>query len=249
MLYGVHAVAARLAGHPGGLSRLLVQRGRRGQRVQDIVSDARRAGIPVEERPRAVLDELAGGGRHQGIAALLERAEGPVGGETLESLLDESDDAPFLLILDQVQDPGNLGACLRSAAAAGADAVIVPRDRAASLTAGARKVAVGAAEIVPLIRVTNLARTMRMLADRGIWLVGADAGADGSLYEADLAGPLALALGGEEQGLRRLTRQRCDRLVRIPAGPEAPSLNVSVAAGVCLFEAVRQRRQLQHASG
>lgn len=248
VIYGVHAVGARLAEGPQGISRVVVQQGRRARRVQEIVAKAGRAGLRVEERPRSALDELTEGGRHQGVAATLEQAEKPAGEKELEALLDRCEEAPLLLLLDQVQDPRNLGACLRSAAAAGVHAVIVPRDRSASLTAGARKTAVGAAEVVPLIRVTNLARTMGMLANRGIWIVGADAEADAALYDVDLGGPLALALGGEERGLRRLTRERCDCLVRIPIGSAVASLNVSVSAGVCLFEALRQRRQLQHGS-
>jgi 23S rRNA (guanosine2251-2'-O)-methyltransferase len=147
-----------------------------------------------------------------------------------------------LLVLDGVQDPHNLGACLRSADAAGVDAVIVPKDKAAGLTPVVRKVACGAAENVPFFQVTNLARTLRDLQERGIWLIGAAGEAESSLYQADLRGPLALVMGAEEQGMRRLTREHCDVLVNIPMAGSVESLNVSVATGICLFEAVRQRR-------
>ena len=154
----------------------------------------------------------------------------------------EAKDTPFLLILDGVTDPHNLGACLRNADAAGIDAVIVPKDNAASITAAVSKVACGAAEVMPLFQVTNLARTMKQLQQKGIWLFGAAGEANCGLYEADLKGPMALVMGAEGQGLRRLTREQCDTLISIPMTGYVSSLNVSVATGICLFEAVRQRR-------
>jgi len=179
--------------------------------------------------------------RHQGVIGRLqpsrERNE-----RDLELLLDGLEHPPFLLVLDGVQDPHNLGACLRTADAAGVDAVIAPRDRAAGLTATACKVACGAAQTVPFIRVTNLARTLGRLQKAGIWLVGAAGEEDRELYQADLTGPLAIVVGGEGRGLRRLTRERCDLLVSIPMAGIVESLNVSVATGICLYEALRQRR-------
>jgi len=187
-----------------------------------------------------VVERLAEGGRHQGVVAEVEpRAGDP---ETqLEEALEAAAGPPLLLVLDGVQDPHNLGACLRSADAAGVAAVIVPRDRAAGLTPVVRKVAAGAAESVPLVAVINLARTLRQLKERGVWLVGTDDAAGRSLFEADLTGPVALVMGSEGEGLRRLTRDCCDQLVSIPMAGAVESLNVSVAAGVALFEAVRQR--------
>ena len=159
----------------------------------------------------------------------------------LEALLDKTD-TPFLLILDGVTDPHNLGACLRNADAAGVHGVIVPKDNSAGLTASVSKVACGAAETVPLFQVTNLARTMKQLQERGVWIVGTAGEADGTLYQANLCGPLAIAMGAEEKGLRRLSREGCDTLISIPMAGSVSSLNVSVATGICLFEAVRQRQ-------
>jgi 23S rRNA (guanosine2251-2'-O)-methyltransferase len=196
--------------------------------------------VQVSTADDALLNQLAAGERHQGVVAeLVAQAGDP---ETqLEEALEAAGDAPLLLVLDGVQDPHNLGACLRSADAAGVAAVIVPRDRAAGLTPVVRKVAAGAAETVPLVAVVNLARTLRELKNRGVWLVGTDDAADRTLYEADLKGPVALVMGSEGEGMRRLTRECCDQLVSIPMAGAVESLNVSVAAGVALFEAVRQR--------
>lgn len=166
--------------------------------------------------------------------------------EELPVILDNLEDDPFVLILDSIQDPHNLGACLRSADAAGVHAVIAPKDRAVSLTTTVRTVACGAAENIPFIQVTNLARTMRYLQDAGLWLVGAADEASKQLYDADLSGPLGIVMGAEGKGLRRLTRENCDFLVRIPMAGKVECLNVSVAAGVCLFEAVRQRKFLRN---
>jgi 23S rRNA (guanosine2251-2'-O)-methyltransferase len=178
---------------------------------------------------------------HQGVVAQIDAAVASAGARTLDEVLDAVGPRTLLLLLDGVTDPRNLGACMRTAAGAGADAVIVPRDRSASLTAAGAKAAAGAGEILPLIAVTNLARAMKELQDAGVWIVGADGEAPHSLYEIDLTGPRAWALGAEGTGLRRLTRERCDALARIPMAEGVESLNVSVAAGVCLFETVRQR--------
>lgn len=239
-VHGIHAVTSLLAHHADSVERLLVQTERRDKRLHSLIEQAADAGIPVEERPRSVLDEQCPG-VHQGVIALTRAVQGEKHEKDLAALLDGLDRAPFLLVLDGVTDPHNLGACLRSADAAGVDAVIVPKDKSASLNATVRKVACGAAEIVPFITVTNLARTLQELQQRGIWIFGAAGEADQALYDADLTGPLALVLGSEGKGLRRLTREHCDALVAIPMAGEVSSLNVSVSTGVCLFEAVRQR--------
>ena len=238
--YGIHAVRVLLSRQPQRVRRVLLAGGRDAGRLAELRELAQRAGVPVASVDGAELDRLAAGERHQGVLAeVLPRAGDP---ETqLEEALEAAGPAPLLLVLDGVQDPHNLGACLRSADAAGVAAVIVPRDRAAGLTPVVRKVAAGAAETVPLVSVVNLARTLRDLKGRGIWLVGTDDAADRTLYQADLEGPLALVMGSEGEGMRRLTRECCDLLVSIPMAGAVESLNVSVATGVALFEAVRQR--------
>ncbi len=203
------------------------------------VSDAQRSKLGVHPGQRRVIGDT-GGAKHQGVAAVVD-ALPPLDERGLAQLLDKID-KPLLLVLDGVQDPHNLGACLRSAEAAGVHAIIVPRDRAVGVTGTVRKVASGAADSVPVAQVTNLARVLRMLAERNIWCFGAAGGEGRELYEMDLRGPLCLVLGGESQGMRRLTREHCDELFHIPMLGNAESLNVSVATGVCLFEAVRQRR-------
>jgi len=220
---------------------LRVIKGRDDQRLQKLLSSAERLDIAVTRVSRRELDELAEGeGRHQGVAALCD--SGDVQDERfLFELLAGLPDAPFLLVLDGVKDPHNLGACLRSADAAGVQAVIVPKDNSVGMTPTVQKVACGAAETVPLVVVTNLARTLKKLQSLGLWVVGTAGEARGLVYEADLKGPLALVMGAEEKGLRRLTREHCDLLVKLPMAGAVSSLNVSVAAGVCLFEAVRQR--------
>jgi len=225
---------------PERASLVLLQKGRDDARVSGLVQFAQAAGVKVEWRDAAELDRLAGGERHQGAIAQV-RAVGPLGEGALDELLDRATAPPLLLVLDAVQDPHNLGACLRTADATGVTAVIVPRDRAAGLSPVVRKVASGAAETVPLIQVVNLARTLRWLKERSVWIIGTDDQAEKSLYQAELTGPLALVLGAEGAGLRRLTREHCDALVSIPMLGVVESLNVSVATGVVLYEAVRQR--------
>ena len=245
--YGIHAVRVLLTRHPQRVRRVLLAGGRDAGRLAEIRALAQRSGVQVAAADDALLAKLAEGERHQGVAAeIVPRAGDP---ETqLEEALEAAGAAPLLLVLDGVQDPHNLGACLRSADAAGVDAVIAPRDRAVGLTPVACKVASGAAENVPFFQVTNLVRTLDQLRDeRRVWVVGTAGEAEALIYDADLRGPLALVLGGEEKGLRRLTREHCDLLVRLPMAGVVESLNVSVAAGVCLFEAVKQRGQ--HASG
>ena len=241
LVYGLHAVTALLEGG-GTVHALWMLDSRNDDRLNRVAALAEQAGVKVSRVPRTELDRITEGARHQGVAAQAEGAElRDEGG--LWPLLDKLDGPPFLLVLDGVQDPHNLGACLRSADAAGVHAVIAPRDRSAGLTAVARKVASGAAETTPFFQVTNLARTLRELKDRNVWLVGLAGEADQSLYELDLKGPLAIVMGAEGDGMRRLTKEHCDFLARIPMAGNVESLNVSVATGVSLFEALRQRSE------
>jgi 23S rRNA (guanosine2251-2'-O)-methyltransferase len=244
LVYGQHAVAALLQRSPRQVTRLLVLTGRRDGRMQKLLGQARRDGIAIEELGRAELDRRCPG-NHQGVVAEL----GGDGGEPAVEWREEDLPAlvagsaePLLLVLDGVTDPHNLGACLRSADAAGVTAVVAPKDKAAGLTPVVRKVACGAAESVPFVQVTNLARTLQQLQEQGVWIVGAAGEADQSLYDQKLTGPLALVMGAEGSGMRRLTRERCDFLVNLPMAGSVASLNVSVATGICLFEIVRQRR-------
>ncbi|HOB63090.1 MAG TPA: 23S rRNA (guanosine(2251)-2'-O)-methyltransferase RlmB [Candidatus Competibacteraceae bacterium] len=242
-IHGLHAVTAALKYEPERLHGLWVERQRRDGRIQALLDQAGAQGVAVHPVDRAELDRLSGGARHQGVIARLAAVRQRSYDEAdLLELLAAVEGMPLLLVLDGVQDPHNLGACLRSAAAAGVHAVIAPADRAVGLNATVRKVACGAAEIVPFVPVTNLARTLRVLQEQGVWLVGAAGEVDDTLYDVDFTLPTAIVLGAEEKGLRRLTREICDRLARIPmveSGVE--SLNVSVATGVFLFEARRQR--------
>lgn len=237
---GINPVATALAGGTDHVQRLRVDRQRRDGRIRRLLDQARRAGVSVERVDTAILDQCAGDDRHQGVCAEVV-GRGVLDEKALQALIEGLERPPLLLALDQVQDPHNLGACLRSAAAAGCDAVIVPRDRSARLTPAVERAAAGAAALIPLAAVTNLARTLEWLQQHGCWIVGAAGDADESLHDTDLTGPLVLVAGGEGSGLRARTRKLCDRLVSIPLAPGVESLNVSVATGVCLFEAVRQR--------
>ncbi|WP_349572362.1 23S rRNA (guanosine(2251)-2'-O)-methyltransferase RlmB [Azotobacter salinestris] len=239
-IYGVHAVEALLRHHPRRVKQLWLAEGRQDPRIQGLLELARQARVPVGQRERRELDEWAEG-VHQGVVA--EVSPSQVWGEAmLDELLDRYEGPPLLLVLDGVTDPHNLGACLRTADAAGAQAVIVPKDKSATLNATVRKVACGAAEVVPLVAVTNLARTLEKLRQRGLWTVGTAGEVEQELYGLDLRGPTVLIMGAEGKGMRRLTREHCDYLVRLPMAGSVSSLNVSVATGVCLFEVVRQRR-------
>ena len=240
-VYGLHAVTSLLNHNAAAVTVIYAQAGRRDKRIQSILDKAAHAGIAVEECCRQELDQRCPH-VHQGIVAMSQASTREHHEQDLDALLDNLDHPPFLLILDGVTDPHNLGACLRSAEAAGVDAVIVPKDNAVQLTPAVRKVACGAAEIVPFISVTNLARTLEGLKQRGIWTFGAAGEAETPVYQADFKGPIALVMGSEGKGLRRLTREHCDVLVAIPMAGEVSSLNVSVSTGVCLFEAVRQRQ-------
>jgi 23S rRNA (guanosine2251-2'-O)-methyltransferase len=241
ILFGFHAVGVRLKVAPASVVELLADPDRRDGRMRQFLTRAQAAGVPVREADAARLTQLAGGPGHQGIVARVA----PLPAQpTLTELLEDLEDAravPLLLVLDGVTDPHNLGACLRVADGAGAHAVVAPRDHAASLNATVAKVASGASESVPYFMVTNLARCLADLRARGIRVIGAAGEAGHSIYDADLRGPTALVLGAEGSGLRQLTRKTCDELVRIPMRGAVESLNVSVASGVCLYEALRQR--------
>jgi 23S rRNA (guanosine2251-2'-O)-methyltransferase len=240
--YGLHAVEGLIAANPEQVTELAVAAGRNDRRLAGLIATAEAHGIAVRRLPGVELDRLLPGARHQGVIATLAAASAEGAREQdLAAFLAGLVRPPFLLVLDGVQDPHNLGACLRTADAAGVQAVIVPRDRAAGITPVVRKVACGAAEAVPVFTVTNLARSLRLLKDAGVWIYGASGDAERSLYDTDLRGPLALVLGGEGKGLRRLTRELCDFLVAIPMAGRVESINVSVAAGVLLYEARRQR--------
>ncbi|AUG99589.1 23S rRNA (guanosine(2251)-2'-O)-methyltransferase RlmB [Pectobacteriaceae bacterium CE70] len=239
IIYGIHAVKALLERDPQRFLEVFILKGREDRRLQPLIAELESSGIAVQVANRQWLDTKVEGAVHQGIVARVK--EGRQYQENdLPDLL-SSLDTPFLLVLDGVTDPYNLGACLRSADAAGIHAVIVPRDRSAQLNATVKKVACGAAENVPLIRVTNLARTLRFLQEQNIWIVGTAGEADHTLYQSKLNGPLALVMGAEGEGMRRLTREHCDELISIPMAGSVSSLNVSVATGICLFEVVRQR--------
>ncbi len=238
-LHGFHAVTARLKLRPESIRAIYLAGARHDARARDLLARAKAAGCAVEAADDARLAELAGTDRHQGVVALVEAQAAPV---TLDEVLDALAEPALLLVLDGVTDPHNLGACLRSADAFGAHAVVVPKDRAVGVNATVAKAASGAADTVPVVTVTNLARALREMKERGIWIVGADAGGE-SLFDAELAGPIAWVLGAEGAGLRRLTRESCDRIVGIPLAGSVESLNVSVAAGICLY-ATRQQRKM-----
>jgi 23S rRNA (guanosine2251-2'-O)-methyltransferase len=237
-LVGFHAVTARLRQRPETVSEIYIDQSRVDGRARDLKELAKRLEVRVIPVDPKRLDGMSGGARHQGVVAQAEAVNMP---QFIEDVLEGLEEPPLLLILDGVQDPHNLGACLRVADGAGAHAVIAPKDRSVGLTLAAIKVASGAAETVPYISVTNLARTMRDLKDRGIWLVGADDAAPQTIYQAKLEGAIGMVLGAEGEGLRRLTRESCDLLVSIPMMGSVESLNVSVASGICLYEARRRR--------
>lgn len=238
-VFGLHAVEALVQRDAESVISVLIQQGREDKRLSKLLSLLNQRHINIDYVPRKELDKLVSG-RHQGVVALIKaEQEKDEGG--LEEILNALEVPPFLLILDSVTDPHNLGACLRSADAAGVHAVIVPKDKSAPLNAVAKKVACGAAEQVPVIRVTNLARTMKWLQNFGVWITGAAGEAEQNIYQTDLKGPAAIAMGAEGSGLRRLTREHCDQLTKIPMVGSVSSLNVSVATGICLFEALRQR--------
>ena len=240
LLVGIHSVEAALDSAPERIRCIVVGAESRNPRARALAKRARKQGVDVLSEPRAVLDRRCSGERHQDVIA--EFAPANLWGEKdLDGLLDAIGGTPLVLVLDGVQDPHNLGACLRTADAAGVGLVILPKDRSAGLTPAARRAAAGAAEILPIVFVANLARVLRHLKEKGLWLAGTTDEADQSLYDADLGGPLALVVGSEGKGMRRLTAELCDYRLRIPMLGSVDSLNVSVATAVSLFEIVRQR--------
>lgn len=240
LLFGFHAVQSLLKTTPARAFQLYVSTGRQDQRLSKTVNLAERNNVSIKYLPVSELDKLADPDRHQGV--VLKADKGRIYDENwMLEYLSSLDHAPLVLVLDGITDPHNLGACLRSADAAGVDAVIVPRDKSVGLTPVVRKVASGAAETVPFVLVTNLARTLSKLQKSGLWICGAAGEADQTLCDVDLSVPTAIVMGSEDRGLRRLTRDGCDHLIRIPMMGAVSSLNVSVATGIVLFEAVRQR--------
>jgi 23S rRNA (guanosine2251-2'-O)-methyltransferase len=239
-IHGIHAIEAALTKSRSNIQEIFMQQGRHDKRAQKILQLAKKHKVSVSFVSSAELQNLVKDARHQGIVAQIQVVE-KTSENDLDELLAELAEPAFLLILDGVQDPHNLGACLRSAEAAGVHAVIAPKDRAVGLTSTVCKVASGATETVPFIQETNLARTMRKLKDQGIWLMGADERGEESLFNVDLSGSIAVVMGAEGKGLRRLTKEHCDQLLHIPMAGSVASLNVSVATGIFLFEVVRQR--------
>lgn len=246
-LFGIHSVTAALESEPDRILDLMIAKGRSDERINDMVNLAREHGVSVQFVHRKTLDEKSEGEQHQGVIARAKPAR-VLNEADLDKILDDiislkTRDA-FFLVLDGVTDPHNLGACLRNADAAGVQAVIVPKDNAVGLTPVVRKVAVGAAESVPLIQVTNLSRTLKHIQGKGVWVIGTAGEAEQIIYDCKLEGPIALVMGAEDKGMRRLTRETCDELVKLPMSGSVSSLNVSVASGICLFEIVRQRPRL-----
>lgn len=240
LVFGIHAVEALLVRQPERVYRLCVLADRKDKKLENILSLARELGVTVDLASRAELDRMCSEANHQGIIAFCSKIKS-YGESDLKELL-SSVDVPFVLILDGVQDPHNLGACFRSADAAGVHAIIAPKDKAVGITPVVSKVACGAAETMPFVQVTNLARTMEHLKEAGIWLYGADGSATQSVYGTKLSGPIGIVMGAEGSGMRRLTRELCDVLLKIPMKGTVESLNVSVATGIFLFEASRQRK-------
>lgn len=240
LIAGINPVESALRNDSANVLELLVEQGTQNHRVRELVSAAKELGIEVWQRPREALDKMAPGLRHQGVVARYRRAPAHAAAD-LAALVAAAGPQALVLILDGVQDPHNLGACLRSAEAAGVTAVVVPKDRAADVTPAVHKASAGAADRVPLVRATNLVRAMEELKQAGVWITGLAGDAEGSVHALDLKGPVAIAVGGEADGLRRLTRERCDHLARIPMRGNVESLNVSVATGIALFEVLRQR--------
>jgi len=243
LVFGIHAINELIKRSPERFIELFLLKGREDERVMPIINLSRKYGISVQMVGRKVLDEKTDGEQHQGVVARVTPGKNYSEAD-LDDLIAQAEkngQTAFFLILDGVTDPHNLGACLRNADAAGVQAIIVPKDNAARLTGTVRKVAVGAAETVPLVQVTNLARTMKTLQKMGVWIIGTAGETDTCLYDVKISGATALVMGAEGKGMRRLTRENCDQLVKLPMAGSVSSLNVSVATGICLFEMVRQR--------
>lgn len=238
IIYGLHAVQSVIRHQSETVKVLFYDKKRNDQRLMQVLEMAKKQGIHCTPTNKAQLDDKADGERHQGI--LIEAVDKQQN-QSLNELIENLSEPAFLLVLDGVTDPHNLGACLRTAEAAGVHAVIYPKDKSAGINSTVRKVACGAAEVIPTYAVTNLARTLQEIQQLGVWVIGTAGEAEQSLYEMDLSGPMALVMGAEGDGMRRLTREHCDYLAKLPMAGTVSSLNVSVATGVCLFEMVRQR--------
>lgn len=242
-LYGIHALTAVLEREPQRVLEIYIAKGRDDERLHTLINLARKNGLGIQFCNKKILDDKAQGESHQGIVARAQPAK-TLTENDLDAIIAHAQNmgkAPFLLVLDGVTDPHNLGAVLRSADAAGVDAVIVPKDKSASMNATVRKVACGAADVIPLIQVTNLSRTLAELQEKAIWVVGTAGEAKQNVFDCKMNGPIALVMGAEGKGMRRLTRERCDELIKLPMHGSVSSLNVSVATGICLYEVVRQR--------
>jgi 23S rRNA (guanosine2251-2'-O)-methyltransferase len=239
ILYGFHAVSARVKTAPASVDEVLVDQHRKDKRMQQFIDKVKAAGVKVSAADSDRLEKAAGHKQHQGVVAFAKEL---VKSNDLFEIIDTHGKNTLLLVLDGVTDPHNLGACLRSADAAGVHAVVLPKDKSVGITPVVSKVACGAAETIPVITVTNLARTLEEIQDAGVWCIGTAGEATDTLYDADLNGPIAWVLGAEGDGMRRLTREKCDQLVQIPMIGSVESLNVSVASSVCLFETLRQRQ-------
>ena len=245
LVYGLHAVESLLKNNRHNITELVVLKGRHDKRLLRLMGQAK--GLAFRQANRKELDAIAQSESHQGVIAYTSLSAEEVQGQLIKeneltSFIESIEGQALILLLDGVTDPHNLGACLRSADAAGVNLVIIPKDRSVGLTSSVRKVACGAAETMPLCQVTNLARAMETLKEAGVWIAGAAGEADDTLYSIDFKGPMAIAMGAEGSGLRRLTREKCDYLMKIPMAGEVSSLNVSVATGICLYEVVRQRQ-------
>ena len=243
IIFGIHAVSSLLAHQADRIVRVCLQKDRKDDKITEIADKAVEQDVSVEYIPKRELDKIAPDANHQGVVAYCQAAR-ILDEHDLKELLEKLTEPAFLLVLDGVQDPHNLGACFRSADAAGVHVIIAPKDRAVGLTPTVSKVASGAMETVPFAQVTNIARTLGMLKEMGVWIYGTDGEVEQTIYQTDFTGPVALVLGAEGEGMRRLTREHCDILVKIPMLGTVESLNVSVAAGVTLFEVVRQRQQM-----
>ncbi len=240
LLIGIHAVEAALTHDASHLVELYIESGSHNTRLKELGERARELGVKPHARDRAALDRMTGGARHQGVVARYD-APAPLVESALPELVANAGRSALLLVLDGITDPHNFGACLRSAEAAGVTAVVVPKDRAVGVTPTVRRASAGAADRVPIVAATNLARTLKALKDAGVWLVGLAGDTPQSVYAVDLDGPIALVLGSEGEGMRRLTRENCDFVAKIPMHGDVESLNVSVATGIVLFETLRQR--------
>lgn len=244
LVFGIHAINEMMQRSPERFIELWLLKGRDDERILPIINMARKYGVAIQFLHRKTLDEKSGGYQHQGVIARVKPGKQYTDAD-LEDIIEQATKTgqqPFILVLDGVTDPHNLGACLRNADASGVQAIVVPKDNAVKINPTVRKVAVGAAETIPLVQVTNLSRALKAMKNLGLWIVGTAGEAEHDIYDCQLKGPIALVMGAEDKGMRRLTRENCDQLIKLPMAGSVSSLNVSVAAGICLFEIVRQRK-------